>query len=241
MRARAIWPAAGLLLLLAASCVSQPPAPQRPPKLEFAALTHAAGRVDAGRPLTHAFAFRNAGGLDLRIDTVRAACDCTAAAPSRRVVPPGETATIDVGFDTTHAAGPQRHSITVYSNDPLQPVSTLTLEAEVVAAVSADPAKLYVGHVRRGEQVASTVRLVLWEPAALGPVDVTGAVFDAALGGATAEPPQRMLQVTIKPDAPPGRFRELVRVRTDNPRRPVVTIPVVGFVDAAAGASEPRG
>src|ERR1041385_5530813 len=65
--------------LLSVSCVPGPP-PQ-PPKLEFVALRHTAGHVNAGETVTHTFEFRNAGGLDLSIDNVRAACGCTAATP----------------------------------------------------------------------------------------------------------------------------------------------------------------
>ena len=49
------------------------------------------------------------------------------------------------------------------------------------------------------------------------------------------------VRIAIKPDAPPGRFKDTVTVRTNSTRQPTLTIPVVGVVDAAASgqAAEP--
>jgi len=211
---------------------------RQPPKLVFRETTHDLGHVDAGRQLTAAFPFRNTGGLDLSIDNVRAACNCTAAVPDTRVIPPGSTGAIDVTFDTTGEHGHAARTITVYSNDPLQPVTTLTLNADVDAALAAEPAELYVGHLRRGAAAWDTVRLVGPEVRALGAIETPGSVLEASLDGAPGKPPA--VRVAIKPRAPLGRFKESVLVHTQNSRQPPLAIPVVGFVDPEAPAAMQR-
>jgi len=214
-------------------------APRQPPKLLFTQTTHVLGHLDAGRQVTQAYPFRNTGGLDLSIDNVRAACSCTAAVASGRVIPPGGDGVIGVTFDTTHEHGHQTRTITVYSNDPVQPVATLTLVADIDAAVVAEPSELYIGHVQRGMGAPNTVRLVGTDSTAPGSVETTGKVLDAIVGR-DAKGTAVTLHVAIKPGAPLGRFKESVLVRTHNGQQPKLTIPVVGIVDAdgAAAAKE---
>lgn len=231
---------ATFVALLCAACTSDDISRRLPPKLVLSETTHDLGRVDAGCQITSAFTFRNAGGLDLTIENVRAACSCTAAAPEPHVISPGNTGVIDVTFDTTRAHGHEAHTITVYSNDPVQPVSTLTLVADVDAALAAEPAELYVGHVRRGEFASNTVRLVGPEARALGTVGTTGAVLGASLGGNSVPGKPPVLRVSINLQAPLGRFRETVLVHTQDGRQSPLTVPVVGVVDPDAAAPEAR-
>ncbi len=179
----------------------------------------------------HAFAFRNAGGLDLQIDNLRPSCDCTATAAPVRLLPPGTDSAIEVSFDTSDEFGRQTRTITVYSNDPAQPVITLTLRAEVAAEVAADPPQLYVGHVRRGQTAPHDARLIVGDPGAvtLGPLEASGPVVNSFLRAGDAG---KRVVVTIKPDAPLGRFRETVTIHTTSRQRPVLTIPVSGTVEA---------
>jgi hypothetical protein len=219
--------------LLAVGCLSdnRSAAPRQPPRLVFTQTTQDCGRVEAGRQVTQAYAFRNTGGLDLSIDNVRAACRCIAAPPPTRIIPPGGEGTIDVTFDSTGEHGPQKRTITVYSNDPVQPVTTLTLTADVAAALAAEPPRLYVGHVRRGAPAPNSVRLVGPEVAAARAVEATGTVLEASLDGAAAQRTPATIRVTVKPHAPLGRFREELLVRTQDTRQPLLAIPVVGIVD----------
>lgn len=233
------------LSLLSVSCTpdGSSAAPRQPPRLAFAETTHALGHVAAGRQVTYVYTFRNAGGLDLSIDNVRAACSCTAAAPPNRVIPPGGEGTIDVTFDTTREHGHAARTITVYSNDPAQPVTTLTLLADIDAVVAADPPQLYIGHVHRGEPASNSVRLMSTEPTAVGPIETTGKVLDASISGTVSAGTPRQLRVAVKPNAPLGRFKESVLVHIHDAQQPLLTIPVVGIVDAdsvVGGAAETR-
>jgi len=217
-------------IVVLGSCSPSEPPPV-PPKISFEETTHDFGRTAQGSPVTHAYVFRNAGGLDLTIDNVRASCACTVTAPSSRVLHPGDGGTITVSLDTSREVGRKTRTITVYSNDPGQPVTTLSLTGDVEADLAADPPALYVGHLQRNQVAQNEVRLLARPGVAVGSVEGSGKVVDASL---RTTPAGARLRITIKPDAPPGRFKDTVTVRTNSTRHPTLTIPVVGSVDAAA-------
>ena len=202
-----------------------------PPRIAFEETTHDFGRAAQGAPVSHTYPFHNAGGLDLTIDNVRASCACTVTTPSSRVLHPGDDATIVVSLDTSRDVGRKTRTISVYSNDPAQPVTTLSLVGDVEAELAADPPALYVGHLRRNQVAQNEVRLLKREGVAVGSVEESGKVVDASL---RTTPTGARLRIAIKPDAPPGRFKDTVTVRTNSTRQPTLTIPVVGVVDAAA-------
>jgi uncharacterized protein DUF1573 len=194
------------------------------------------GDVEQGARVAHTYTFRNDGGLDLTIDNVRAFCGCTAAVASARVVSPGGAGRIEVTFDTARDFGRTPRSITVYTNDPLQPVTTLALVGNVDADVAVDPVDLYVGHLRRGEAARNSARVLAPHGAvAVGPVEAHGRVIEAALREPAAGAAARLVRIAIQKDAPVGRFKEDVVVHTNSPRRPLVTLAVTGVVDGDSG------
>jgi uncharacterized protein DUF1573 len=193
------------------------------------------GDVEQGARVAHTYTFRNGGGLDLTIDNVRAFCGCTAAVTSARVVPPGGDGRIEVTFDTTHDFGRTPRSITVYTNDPLQPVTSLALVGNVDADVGVDPVDLYVGHLQRGAAARNSARVLAHAGVAVGPVEAHGRVLEAALREPAAGTGARLVRIAIQKDAPVGRFKEDVVVHTNSPRRPLVTLAVTGVVDGDSG------
>src|SRR5262249_48297878 len=110
------------ILQLAACARESAAPPANPPRLAFAALRQNVGEIEAGSPMQRDFAFANRGGSDLTIDKLRTACDCTATLEGERVVPPGGSGGIYLQCDTTSRSGRQRHTVSVYTNDPTTPV-----------------------------------------------------------------------------------------------------------------------
>ncbi|MGE5233110.1 MAG: DUF1573 domain-containing protein, partial [Acidobacteriota bacterium] len=141
-----------LALVTLAGCGPEGGAPQQPPKLVFASNAQELGTVEQGEPLQHRFDFRNDGGSALLVDNVKTSCDCAAVVAQPSTVAPGAAGSVAVRCDTDQSHGRVQRSVTVYSNDPAQPVLTLTLGGEVTADAVADPPSLYVGHLRRGER-----------------------------------------------------------------------------------------
>lgn len=94
--------------------------------------------------------FRNAGGKELRISKVEPTCGCTSVGfDTSRTYAPGETGEITLAF-SPKGQGPQTKSVKVLSNDPDEPVRLITIKADVVPSLSADPRVLQLGRIPFG-------------------------------------------------------------------------------------------
>ncbi len=101
------------------------------PVVSFDTKSHNFGQINQGDKVEHTFQIKNAGKNDLIIRRVRSSCGCTAVSPAKKVIPAGETAPIRVVFDSRGKKGNQTKSITVITNDPKNPTSTLRVSSQV--------------------------------------------------------------------------------------------------------------
>src|SRR5512139_151327 len=196
--------ALGMLLHACAQPKISPPT--APAKIVLDHTEYDFGAVEQGTSVHHAYALKNAGGLDLTIDNVRTACGCTATAGGAHTLAPGASGSIEVTCDTADAFGPQNRTLTVYSNDPATPAVTLKLTGSVHAAVAVDPPQLCA-------------------------LEVMGTSVEAALAPPSGGTSDKRLHISIRKDAPLGRFTDTITVRTSSPRHSLVSIPVTGVVD----------
>lgn len=219
------------MLFTACGSVGGPaPLATQPPKIVFpATTTYEFGRIEQGTKVVHVFPFENAGGLDLTIDNLRASCGCTAALTAARTVTPAHGGTIEVTYDTARDVGHTTRTVTVYTNDPTTPVTTLIVRGDIVTDVAVDPPQLYLGHLRAGQTARNELRLVAAQTANLtvSAIEASGTVLDARVQDSAG----RRIRIAINKDAPIGRFAETLLVRTSSARQPLLTVPVTGIVD----------
>ncbi|MBI3785196.1 MAG: DUF1573 domain-containing protein [Deltaproteobacteria bacterium] len=218
---------------LCLACEASPPAAA--PHIVFDAVDFDFGQTQGGAAVRHEFTFYNAGGRDLSISAVRASCNDQASAEPAKSFAPGAGGRIVVDLRTDQVGGTCRHSVTVYANDPAQPVTNLSLNGHVVSAVSANPPQLYVGHLRRGQEAPFPVLLTLAESVRLIDVVTDSHIIGFKIEPSGSESTRRRIRVLIKNDAPTGRFHESLTVRTTSQREAELTVPIVGFVDAGEG------
>jgi uncharacterized cupredoxin-like copper-binding protein len=102
------------------------------PKIYFPEITHDFGKVEYGKVVDYNFKIVNQGNSVLNIQDVRTSCGCTAALVSSKTIKPGEDGTIKVQLNTKGHSGKMVRTVTIKSNDPKDPTSTLTIFAEVV-------------------------------------------------------------------------------------------------------------
>jgi hypothetical protein len=231
---------------VAAATPESPPAapsPDGPPRLVFDAPIFDFGKVEQGAQVNHLFRFTNQGGHELRIESVKTSCGCTAAVISSEIIPSGQEGTISATFDTTRFSGEKSKSISVYSNDPTQPVVTLVLQGEVAIEIEADPPQLYLGRVRRGEETTRSVDVLY---AADKPIEIAKVETTSSLLTIQTQPLERdgrkgkKLIVTLKKDAPLGRLNDEIRVKTTSEKRPTIEIPVFGSVEGDLVLAPPQ-
>jgi len=99
--------------------IAQKPVVQKPlsnANIEFAERQHDFGDVVKGESVSHKFDFKNTGTEPLMILNVQTTCGCTAPSWPKEPIPPGESGSISVVFNSAKKIGRQNKIITVYTN-----------------------------------------------------------------------------------------------------------------------------
>ncbi len=107
------------------------------PDIDLAQSQTDLGVVTNGEIATIEIPIRNLGNGDLIIEAVTTSCGCTSASITPEVIPPGETGTLDIRYDSgAHGpdeVGPVMRQIFIASNDPDEAEFEFRFTAEVVA------------------------------------------------------------------------------------------------------------
>lgn len=99
--------------------------------IEFSKVSHDFGKIVVGTQAKTTFEYTNKGNVPLVLTNVRPSCGCTAPNWSREPLMPGETAKIDINFNSSGKAGQKfNKSITVTSNATSQ---VLYIRGEVLS------------------------------------------------------------------------------------------------------------
>lgn len=109
------------------------------PKLVLSSPAWDFGKVWQNERPTHVLTIRNEGDTNLQIGRVRTTCGCTAAQPGRKLVPPGESTTVDVRYDTKGKQGKVTSKVLIESNDPTQPEARFLISGFVKRAITRHP------------------------------------------------------------------------------------------------------
>lgn len=207
---------------------------QGEPKIQFTELKHDFGTVNQNSELRHTFVFKNIGTGTLVIDKVKTSCGCTAALVSDKEIAPGGEGKIDVVFKTGSGyGGRSEKTITVTSNDPEHPTTTLTVSAEVQVVLDLSPNRILFGQVKKNDQAVRYAALTGTEK---DRVKITSVEVKNEFIRVEIEPkgfendPQHQIRVTLLPGMNVGRFTERILLRTDHPRVQELTLYVMGEV-----------
>lgn len=225
----------------AAPAAATPPAaaPAPAPKLVPVEAIQDVGKVAKGEKVKVDFAIRNDGQVELVLSDVHPTCGCTVASFDARI-PPGGVGKIHAEIDTVDFAGPIAKTITVLSNDPVQPRVTLTIKAKVEPQIVANPG--YARFVFVQNQAATTVKQWLWTDnfpdLKILAVKSPYKFIDATFRLATAEerrpeiptPSQWIVETTIHSDAEIGALRDFLVVETNHPKQKELRLAITGFV-----------
>ncbi len=111
--------------------VQETPALSNDPKIFFPETNHDFGTVEEGKVVNYNFVITNKGNATLEIQDIKTSCGCTAALLNNKSIKPGEEDSIKVQLDTKNHTGKMVRTVTIKSNDPKEPSSTLTIYADV--------------------------------------------------------------------------------------------------------------
>jgi len=101
------------------------------PKLELEKQEIDFGTVEEGTIVNAKVDIRNSGNGVLVIKFIRTTCGCTAAMISSKRIEPNQTGTINIELDTSDREGLLTRTITIFTNNPVQPNPVITLTANI--------------------------------------------------------------------------------------------------------------
>ncbi len=101
------------------------------PALLFSNYTIDFARVRKGIKVENSVSFQNKGKQNLEIRSVQSNCTCVIAATDKKSIKPGETAQLQITILTEGRMGTQNKAVTIYSNDPRNPVQRITLSGYI--------------------------------------------------------------------------------------------------------------
>ena len=148
---------------LVASRAAQPPEPLTPtpqivesvstegPRLTPEPQEHDFGIVTQKSSLEQVFRLKNTGSAPLEILSVEASCGCTSTLLSEKVVQPGRTGELKVGFQSGSMEGPFRKKVTVFTNAE-EPSTEIFIKGSVQPLFTVDPVVIALGDVQNGKE-----------------------------------------------------------------------------------------
>ena len=101
------------------------------PVSRFSQVDYDFGNISEGDKTEHVFEFSNSGDTDLLVEKVVATSGSTKAVASLKELKPGEKGSISVVIDMRGKKGFFSKTIDVYTNDPITPVTTLSVKIHV--------------------------------------------------------------------------------------------------------------
>ena len=196
------------------------------------------GVVARGARVSHEFTLRNEGNEALQLREVRPDCGCTVASFDA-AVPPGGEGKVRVELDTGGFSGAIAKELQVFTSDAANPVILLTLRAQVLSSLEAQPGYFHFRHTVGAPATASTQ--VVWSPdfddlRVLGVTSPSPSVSVAFREAMDAERDPRgrgrqwMVVATLASTPPPGPITGDVRIETNHPRKKVLAVPIAGYV-----------
>ena len=105
---------------------------KKAPKIVMDQTTYDFGKVKSGTVIKFKFIVKNEGKQELVIHKVKASCGCTATKPAATHIKKSGETEIAVEFNTRGRRGRQHKTITVITNDPVNPQIILNVQGELI-------------------------------------------------------------------------------------------------------------
>ncbi len=229
MRVVAAGLLAAALALQMGAAAGGPRLEVRPQKLEF-------GSMKRGQKLRKVLTVRNAGDRELVITKIRPSCtECVVDQPPLRPLAPGQQMELPVTFLASDLPGDHTAYVTFETNDPVEPLKrvylTVTIEATRRPRLTLGAEAVDLGVVLAGRPAECSIELANAGDGPLSVSDVTTAPGVEPVGAVPkqlAPGARHALELRLAPEVA-GPVKAYVTLVTDDPERPVLTVPIAGY------------
>lgn len=195
------------------------------------------GYVPEGSSVSHIFKVKNIGEDTLIIVKIRPGCGCTTAPLSKERLAPDETADLEVIFDSEKIRpGGTSKSIQIISNDPTKPFQDLNFTAKVGetnSLVKLTPEEVFFDtvHPERQTEQRLTVKNISPERLSMELIDGPKDFVDLDIKKNSLKPGDKAeIILSLKKNAPPGKFRTSFTLDFENSKMLRITVPVSGVI-----------
>ena len=219
-------------LAAARSFAATETAPVAAPHLRIANPDHDFGQITPGKMLDYVVQLSNTGSAPLDISDVRPSCGCTTADHWPHRLAAGEAGTIPVQIDTSEFAGEVVRTLTIVSNDPAQPESTVTFKITAWLPIRVTPRIIILPATADPHQVVSRSAQLTNEtttPVTLSDVQSDNPLFKASVREVT---PGKAFELTVTtvPPLPEGTQIGKIQLKTSNAKMPELTVEAVATI-----------
>lgn len=225
-------PSCRLLLLLAAAALLRYPAsadasPPGTPRAEISEAVHNFGSVMRGEKVRQGFTIRNTGSGDLVVGDVELFGAGDATIRLRKTIPAGQAGEVTLILDTTRLSGEVEAGAAFSTNDPEHSRVELSLTGRVKQLVDVLPFSAVYIAAFKNVSAEGSVTIVNNDnvPLRITGIEPRSDLFRAELD-TVKEGAEYRLRVVSNPEAPPGRHKERVTLRTTNRRVPQLSVVV---------------
>lgn len=132
---------------------------QAQPKISLSMTSIEVGTIYHGEIKKIPLLIRNSGTDTLKIENIQTSCGCTSVKKPKPFLPPGESDTLAVEFNSMGFSGPIEKHITITSSDPVSPVSEAVFRGTVVSELEVTPGQyvVWIGAGPMGKELKQTV------------------------------------------------------------------------------------
>jgi hypothetical protein len=194
----------------------------------------------------HEFVLTNVGTDTLTLAKGETSCSCAVSELRTTKLEPGESTKVLLEWKAADLFGPYRQTANISTNDPDNPIVTLTVSGRVLTAVRVNPTDVVFSRITADEGATATTRIFgyLPEPNLLqiksfelsDPLHAD--LVDVKIEPLPAEELREELDATagyiahirLKPGLPLGAFRQKILIQTNLEDTPTVEIPIRGLV-----------
>ena len=227
-----------LILLAPVVCLAQPA-----PHISFDATHFDFGKITSDAKVAHRFKVTNTGKATLNITQLNPSCGCTSTVLGKWSLAPEESTEIEVTFNPAGFRGLSRKSIQVVSDDPANPRTTLTFEAEVLREVMPSTDSVFFQDLVRSVPRKASIKFTSGNDS---PVTLTGTKIPGApylTAALRKDGRDAWMDLTLDGrKVPAGRQSgaDAVIVRTSNAKVPAITVTVQWEMRASVVADPAR-
>ena len=101
------------------------------PQMRLADYSFDFGKLKSNSTVVREVLVTNTGKKELNLKSLQGNCTCIKATAGKTTLKPGDNTTVKIAFEAQDRSGTQTKAVTIYSNDPKNPVQRLTITAYV--------------------------------------------------------------------------------------------------------------